>query len=309
MIYKHNFSPHNTPIWNCRYVLHKRKSILLQNWLENGIWSVMHLLDTTGNILTFPNFSSKFNITDENQYNIVVKAIPQAVKLLAKNLYQNKVYPRLPKLMLRDCNLSDSKLSNRAIRYIFNKELYPFVSSRNRIRNFFCKKDAEKLRSKFFKLPVAPKAKEIHFKVLNGIYPSADFLCKRFGFENGNCSFCNEQNETTDHIFYECMYTNAFWDDLHHWLSKYIPVPDIQLQNVLFGFIINNTLYDLSINSILILGKYFLHKNRFLKCKPLFNVFHKELCLYFSSLKLMKTRTAVTLYEIIDELNLKELYP
>lgn len=79
MIYKHNFSPHNIPIWNCRYILHNRKSLFIQNRLDKGIWSVSHLLDCNGNLLSFEDFCAKFNIIDKQQYKKVFNAIPKQV--------------------------------------------------------------------------------------------------------------------------------------------------------------------------------------------------------------------------------------
>lgn len=306
LIYKHNFSPHMTPLWNCRYVLHKNKSIFLQSWFDRGIWSVMHLLDCSGKILAFENFSTKYNITDKRLYNQMVKAIPQAVLSMASDLLKNKIKPSLPSLMLNGYRLNDFKLTNFVLRNILNKEIFPNPSSRNSILNFFSKKDTQILRSKFYKFPIAPKIKENHFKILNRIYPSAEFLSKRFGFENNNCSFCNEHTETTDHLFWECMYSEAFWDDLHHWLSKYVPVPAFECENILYGFVINNFLLDMLVNVVVILGKFFIHKCRFLKCKPVFYVFHKEMSLFFSSLKHMKKRTAVKLLNMIEDIKLMD---
>uniref|UniRef100_A0A3Q2ZDV5 Reverse transcriptase domain-containing protein n=1 Tax=Kryptolebias marmoratus TaxID=37003 RepID=A0A3Q2ZDV5_KRYMA len=60
LIYKHNYSPHNT-LWNCRYIKSNRKSIFANNWLEQGVWSVMHLLNN-GEIMSFENFSVKYNL-------------------------------------------------------------------------------------------------------------------------------------------------------------------------------------------------------------------------------------------------------
>ena len=160
MIYKHNFSPHNAAIWNCRYVLLKNKSIFLQNWLEKGIWSVMHLLDNTGNILPLEDFCSKLSLVDRGQYNNVVKAIPQAVIVMAYNLSQDNVNLNLPSLLVNGHNLINLKLPNFTIRQTFTKELFPFSSNRNSILKICSKKDAESLRWKFFKFPIAPKAKE-----------------------------------------------------------------------------------------------------------------------------------------------------
>ena len=295
-----------TPLWNCRYVLHRRKSIFLQNWLEKGVWSVLHLLDHTGNILTFENFSTKYNILNKRQYKLVINAIPQTVLLMASNLYKNGVKPNIPSLLLNGNNICNSNLKNISIRNLFNKEIFTVSIPNVPILNVFSKSEIQILRSKIFKLPITPKAKEIQYKITSGIYPSADFLSKRFGFETNNCTFCNDHIETTKHVFFECMYLNAFWDDVHHWMSKYIPTPEFECENVLYGFIIKNSGHDLCINTITVLGKFFIHKNRFLKCKPNFHAFHNELCLFFSSLKHMKKKTAIKLLNIVEEARLMD---
>lgn len=38
LIFKHNFSPHKSPIWNNRYILFRNKSLFYRDWLERGIW-------------------------------------------------------------------------------------------------------------------------------------------------------------------------------------------------------------------------------------------------------------------------------
>ncbi len=58
--------------------------------------------------------------------------------------------------------------------------------------------------------------------------------------------------------------------------------------------------HDFAINTIIILGKFFLHKKRFLKIIPHFYVFHKELCHHFLSLKRMKKNNAVNFSNLIE---------
>ncbi len=93
-------------------------------------------------------------------------------------------------------------------------------SSRISILQFFSKKkkEAESLRSKFFKFPIAPEVKEVHFRILNEIYPSAEFLRRRFDLDHSSCSFCDSHIETTEHLSYECKCARAFWGDLYDWL-------------------------------------------------------------------------------------------
>ena len=61
--------------------------------------------------------------------------------------------------------------------------------------------------STFIKWPILPKIKETHFKVINKMYPVAELLKKRFGFEVDQCSFCSNENETVEHLFFLCPIT------------------------------------------------------------------------------------------------------
>ena len=61
LLYKHNLTPHGVPIWNCRFILFRNKSMYFNEWMENNIWSVTHLLDSYGNVLSFEDFGTKFN--------------------------------------------------------------------------------------------------------------------------------------------------------------------------------------------------------------------------------------------------------
>lgn len=75
--------------------------------------------------------------------------------------------------------------------------------------------------------------------------------------------------------------------------------PVLTKENVIFGIFMNDGTHSTSINTFIILGKIFLHKNRFLNAQLNFFIFHKELCLYFSSLKLMmKKKTKIKSIEV-----------
>ena len=50
----------------------------------------------------------------------------------------------------------------------------------------------------------------------------------------------------------------------------------------------------------------FIHKNRCMKSKPNFYVFHKELCHYVSSLKCMEKKNAMKLCKLVEEPYLTE---
>lgn len=105
------------------------------------------------------------------------------------------------------------------------------------------------LRTKYLKFPVAPKVKEVHFKILNGIYPFKEFLRCRFGLDENNCSFCGDQIDTTEHLFCDCKFACAFWEDLHYRLfSKFDDLHALTKENVLFGLFLKDETLDLAVN-------------------------------------------------------------
>ena len=126
MMYKHNFSPNVTPLWNCRYIVHRNKSLFDKQWFEKGIWSVMHLIEDNGSgIMTYEQFCEKDNLNDRKQYDIIVKAIPPTTVVSSCNLFQSGCAPHLPDILINGFHLSSSKLSNAILRTLLVKELYP----------------------------------------------------------------------------------------------------------------------------------------------------------------------------------------
>lgn len=195
LIYKHNFSPHNTPIWNNRYILIKKKSLYFKEWKENGIWSVQHLMDGRGNILDFNDFSHKYNIEcSRNDYWAVIKAIPQALICMIKGtLMYIPITPKLLTLSINNQPLLEKKCNNKFLRSTLTKEFFPFSLKRKHMLKEYSTLDAKRIRCKFLSFPISPKAKEVHFKTINDIYPCGEFLRLKFNLDCNECSFVKQK--------------------------------------------------------------------------------------------------------------------
>uniref|UniRef100_A0A3B3IJR3 Reverse transcriptase domain-containing protein n=1 Tax=Oryzias latipes TaxID=8090 RepID=A0A3B3IJR3_ORYLA len=308
LIYKHNYSPHNTPLWNCRYITIRNKSVFVPTWFENGIWSLMHLLNDNATLMSFDDFTAKYgSLTNRKDFEKIIKAIPQNVVSSVSDLFHNDIYrhPTVPKLLINGHNIATAKLPNLQIREYFNVTSFPYVSNPNYITQYFNNSKKKQIRTKYLKLPIPPKAKEVHFKTFSGIYPSKELLRKRFGIPENCCSFCHVEIETTEHLFFECFYSDVFWNSLHYWLFPKIPLlADFSIKDIIFGFILENKNTELILNVVIILGKFYIHKCRFLKIKPFFSTFHKELCSFFSSVNFMENKLAMELQSIICKLQL-----
>ncbi len=102
MLYKHNFTPHEVSIWNCRFILCRNTSLFVSEWMERNIWSVTHLLDEISRVLPFDEFCAKFNFQyNRNQYDKVIKSIPTAFLQMVKNTFPYMAAPsQLPSLTI-----------------------------------------------------------------------------------------------------------------------------------------------------------------------------------------------------------------
>ncbi len=131
---------------------------------------------------------------------------------------------------------------------------------------------------------------------MNNIYPSNDLLRKRFGIDHNNCIFCETEIETTNHLFFHCIYSGTFWEDLQDWLSSKIQLVPLTREDVVFGINTKDTNCDLIVNNLILLGKFFIHTSKWTKTKPLFSVFKRSLLdNHFSALKLMEKKHAKSL--------------
>ncbi len=71
----------------------------------------------------------------------------------------------------------------------------------------------------------------------------------------------------------------------------------------------NNTKDDFLVNNIFLLEKFYVHKSKNLKVKPMFCAFYKEfrlLLIQECSFKVMKKKSAINLLSFIEEYDLQE---
>lgn len=61
--------------------------------------------------------------------------------------------------------------------------------------------------------------RELYFKTFNDILS----FRQRFNFDHNNCTFCDEEIETKDHLFFSCLDSNTFWNDMHDRLETRVP--------------------------------------------------------------------------------------
>ena len=105
------------------------------------------------------------------------------------------------------------------------------------------------------------KLQEFQFKVNNHILVKKSFLHKINKVDNDRCTFCSLETETIIHVLFNCNKVKEFWLAMKNWLRIQANVIlHLTIKNVIFSKQENNEL----LNYILLLGKYFIYKTKFL---------------------------------------------
>ena len=87
LLFTHNFTPHNTVLWNNRVININKKSLFKLDWYENGICFLHDLMQPNGQFLSYENFIERFRIKVSCKgYEKVCKAIPTPLLRIIQNL-------------------------------------------------------------------------------------------------------------------------------------------------------------------------------------------------------------------------------
>ena len=112
------------------------------------------------------------------------------------------------------------------------------------------------------------------YKILNNILYLNNKLHKIGFSDTPLCSYCNQHNETINHLFVECRVSKTLWNDIKSYFQDIITIPDLDLQSAVLGFF--NDDGDLALNNILLIFKLCLYRFRNKKT-PNFQLFLKNL--------------------------------
>ena len=96
------------------------------------------------------------------------------------------------------------------------------------------------------------------YKLLHRILPSNKFLYQIRYIDKPNCSFCDNEDETLEHLFFQCQYVFSLWESLKVYLQVNIDLNlNLSLQTILFG-IVDQTSAK-SANYIILMTKYYIY--------------------------------------------------
>ena len=141
--------------------------------------------------------------------------------------------------------------------------------------------------SSLFTLPASvtidSRLRITHFKILNNIIPTNEWLA-RIGRKNSSlCSFCNATSETMDHLFYTCPKIAPFWNALRRRATNFNPNYFLSCKQIVFGITEPRSQANSAFNFLTLLGKQFILRCKYQETTPSLKQFNYYILSYKST--------------------------
>ena len=251
------------PIW-FNSNMNGGQNLYFKEWHDKGIKNVIDLLNGDGNFYQFDELKENYGIHGTFlDYQSILRKLPTYWKtkinqnnFVCKNRKQNVARNCYLKLLCKDKkgsrtlyniivgNQDSSPPSQKWVNILGNITQEEWNSYNDTIKNI---KEVN--------------LQEFQFKVNNHILVTKSFLHKINKVDNDRCTFCSLETETIIHVLFNCNKVKEFWLAMKNWLRIQANVIlHLTIKNVIFSKQENNEL----LNYILLLGKYFIYKTKFL---------------------------------------------
>lgn len=295
LIYKHNFSPTSIYIWNNENILHQKKSLFYQKWFDNGIIYVNQLLNTERQLLRYEECLCKFQFPITlKEYAIVFSAIPSGILQLLRGSTSSNEAQINTSIFIETIDVTKKQCSNKFIRNSLQTTSIPRGQFYwNSMYNDINWNKAWLVGERFC---INNKIKEVSFKIMHNIYPTKKIL-EKFKFNTDlTCVFCQQEEETVQHLFCKCMYVKLFWTDIQQFIRTTIGQDTFSLQDKDIFFYVENNKMDrhttFFIQLIILLAKFHIHKKKWTESKPNIQHFTHDLQQYTTTIRDIKNKKA-----------------
>jgi len=268
------------PIFCNRYLLIDKRPARLQNWIDNGIVHIADLVKDNGNYLNIDEFRIKYPHMMVNylEFYGVLGAVKKYQKLCEIDMVNETPVP-VGELVPNTWSilLNGSKGSRLIYEKLKASNSKPHCIKRWNER--FEGLEWNEIFGKITKTTVDTSLRWFQFRVVHRILVTNKTLKQMKIKTNDKCTFCNAFTESIEHLLYECIHVQRFWNKLLDWIKSKCKHCDrltgFNLQLIIFG-ISKDFKSDAVFDLLLLMAKKYIY---YCKCldKPLnFLCFQKE---------------------------------
>ena len=250
------------PIWENTEIKIGRKCIKYDNWVQKGILTIQDLLDEHGEVYTYETFCQKYNINTPFTFFYGLKTfILEKWPEIKDNCSQKELSPFRPLFIEHLCK--DTR-GSRALYDIFITKLYSKPKYENKWEGsleFENGDDWKILNSNIFRSTKDTKLIWFQYRIVHRIIATNKYLYRIKLRNDPLCSFCNNDDETIEHLFYNCSYVSSLWENVKEWIKEKTDNEiTLSLKDILF---LKNARSENSLNIVIMLVKFYIFRKRF----------------------------------------------
>ena len=242
-------------IWNNKFITIDKKMVYLPHWHRAGIKQISDLFDERENcFLPFLSLRNKYMLNcNFLQYYSLLSAIPQSWKKLLRVNSGDSTTPPPP-----ICNITCKMLYDKLLTL---ENLQPPTSEKKLLSYGIAKENLNKIYLLPFTATKEVKLAMFQHKIIHNILATNSILYKMNKVASPSCPFCPSDSQNIRHLFISCPQASSFWYKFQSWYST-VSNASLLLSEpeVLFG-ITRPCTHRLTLNHLIILGKYFLYIN------------------------------------------------
>ena len=262
----------NEIIWNNRFICIDKKSVYRSDLFNLGIIKVGDLI-TDNNL--FLHKDPFVTISPEQRFFImgVVHSLPSDWKTIIRSSVCKNGKKPIPQTLYINLNCGSFPISDVTSKQIYNsfmckKQIPPTAQQKISDKYSDTIINWKKVYSLPFRTTLDSKLREFQYKVLNNIVFTNDKLF-RFGLsQSPNCTFCNEEPESLEHLLSCCKMSSEFWKEVLSWLKENnIVIESFNEIGLFLGFVEESEDF-LLINHVMLLGKYYIYVRKCLGGLP-----------------------------------------
>jgi len=209
------------------------KSFFWKNWYDSGLHTLKDLVNDQGDIKTWETIRQQLRTSNNFlQHASLLRAIPPNWKKRIKEKSQDRMEQKHPIVIEIEKENKVTKLAYKKLSETVNTQPRDSQVKWCTILN-----SKEIKWEDIYKIPFSctkeKKLLEMQYKILHHILPTNSFLFKCKLKESPNCTFCQVNKETIQHLMWECLCTKTLWLQLGEALQK---------QGIMYNFSEENTI-------------------------------------------------------------------
>jgi len=268
-------------------------SVCYKRWLSAGIVFLGDLFNKDGELYTYREFNTQFNIrTNFLEFNGIIRAVRHYIGTIGNpNIPAKSFNPPIP---LALAIIKQNKKGCRAIyNQILKKEKAPKSLQKwkdeliNIPNSNICNNWS--IYDLVFKITKDPKLLWFQYRLNHRILATNYLLKKMNIIADDSCCFCKNSPETLIHLFWNCNISNLFWRNLVDFLNYKCNtnMEHWNVHDILFG----GHKIDTLINNILLRAKHYLYYCRITGQLPSIVDFKKQIKSYYQTERYIAYKT------------------